>query len=127
MEKLSIETSQAPKPIGPYSQAIQVGPWIILSGQIPLKPDGSVLNEAPIIQQAEQVFENIRHVLEAAGCGFEHVVKSTLYLTSMADFPVVNEIYARYFKPPYPARTTVAVKELPKQVAIEVEVWAYRP
>lgn len=117
------ETTQAPGAIGPYSQAISVGNLLFASGQIALDPcTGTVAGET-IEQQAEQVMKNVSAILKANGIGFEQAVKTTCYLTNMADFAAFNEIYGRYFTGK-PARSCVAVKGLPKGALCEVEVVA---
>lgn len=126
MAKKIIHTENAPAPIGPYSQAVESGGFLFCSGQISIDPkSGQVLNGS-VGEQAELVMSNIAAVLKAAGLGFENVVKSTIFLTDMADFPAVNEIYGKYFKSEPPARSTIAVAGLPKGVKVEVEVIASR-
>ena len=116
-------TKGAPAPIGPYSQAIEAGGLVFCSGQIPLDPvTGAVVGEGNVEAQTRQVMKNITAVLAEAGLGFENVVKSTIFLKNMADFPKVNAIYAESFTAPYPARSTVEVARLPKEVLVEVEV-----
>ncbi len=114
-----IETPRAPKAIGPYSQAVRAGGLVFVSGQIPLTPEGEVV-EGDIRLQTERVMENLRAILEAAGSGLSKVVQTTCFLARMEDFPAFNEVYARYFTPPYPARATVAVRDLPRGVLVEV-------
>lgn len=118
-----VATSDAPAAIGPYSQAIKIGDLLFTAGQIPLQPDGSWAG-GDITQQATQVMENLKAVLEAAGTGFDRVVKTTCFLRSMDDFAAFNEVYGRYFGESLPARTTVAVAGLPKDALVEVEVVA---
>jgi 2-iminobutanoate/2-iminopropanoate deaminase len=117
MEK--IHTSKAPEAIGPYSQAIKVGNMIFTSGQIALLPSGEFL-DGDIKAQTKQVCENLKAVLEAAGAKIENVVKTTIFLADMNDFAAVNEVYGEYFSHK-PARSTVAVKELPKGAKVEIE------
>lgn len=119
-------TDNAPKPVGPYSQAVESGGFIFCSGQIAINPATNQVFTGPIEEQAKQVLENIRAVLENAGLGFQHVVKSTIYLINMKDFDAVNEVYARYFSEQPPARSTIAVAALPKAVHVEIEVIAKR-
>lgn len=115
----AVSTEKAPQAIGPYSQAVRAGGLVFVSGQIPLRPDGT-LAEGDIRTQTEQVMENLKAILEAAGSSLSRVVQTTCFLLDMEDFPIFNEVYARYFSPPYPARATVAVKALPKGVRVEV-------
>ncbi len=125
--KKVILTKNAPDPVGPYSQAIQAGPFLFCSGQIAIDPATNQVLQVDVKTQAEQVMKNIEAVLTAAGLTFEHVVKTGIFLTNMADFAIVNEVYGRYFKTQPPARSTVAVAGLPKGVQVEVEVTAYKP
>lgn len=118
-----ISTTAAPAAIGPYSQAIEVGNLVFASGQLPINP---VTGEMPadIEGQANQSLTNVKNLLEAAGTSIDNVVKTTVFLADMNDFATVNGIYAQYFSEPYPARSAVAVKTLPKGALIEVEVIA---
>lgn len=109
--------------IGPYSAALTVGQLVFLSGQIPLRADGSIV-DGGIREQATQVLENMRGLLTAAGADFSKVAKTTIYLADMGDFAVVNEIYATYFTQPYPARATVQVARLPRDVRVEIDAIA---
>lgn len=118
-----VKTNKAPGAIGPYSQGIQIGNMFFFSGQIPLNPETGNMEEG-IKKQTRQVFENIKGLLESQNLGFEHVVKTTVFLDNMDDFATMNEIYAQYFKEPYPARSAVEVAKLPKGSLIEVEVIA---
>lgn len=124
--KKVILTANAPEPIGPYSQAISAGPFLFCSGQIALDPQTSQVVGQDVKMQTEQVMKNVEAVLTAGGMKFENVVKTTIFLTSMADFPIVNEIYGRFFPSNPPARSTVEVRGLPKGVQVEVEVLAYK-
>ena len=120
-----IHTPSAPNPIGPYSQAIKTDSFIFLSGQIPVNPRNGLLVEADITLQTKQVFSNIAAVLEAAGSSFLKVVNTTIFLTDMNDFPVVNELYASYFNSEKaPARSTVQVSSLPLGSLVEIEMIA---
>ena len=119
-----VSTDKAPAAIGPYSQAIQAGNLLFCSGQIPLDPVSGEIVAGNVHRQTEQVMENIAAVLSAAGAGFNDVVKTTVFLVEMSDFAVVNEVYGRYFSGHKPARSTVAVKELPRAVRVEIEVIA---
>jgi 2-iminobutanoate/2-iminopropanoate deaminase len=113
------------KPIGPYSPAIEINNFLFLSGQIPLKEDGSLPSEE-VGAQTELVMENIKNLLEQSGLSLAQVVKTTIYLTDIKDFSLVNSIYSRYFEEPFPARTTVQVAALPRGAKIEIEVIAYK-
>ncbi|WP_117238128.1 RidA family protein [Thermus sediminis] len=115
----AIRTERAPQAIGPYSQAVRAMGFLFVSGQIPLTPEGALV-EGDIRAQTERVMENLKAVLEAAGSGLSRVVQTTCFLADMEDFPGFNEVYARYFTPPYPARATVAAKALPRGVRVEV-------
>ena len=119
-----IHTENAPAAIGPYSQAIQAGDFIYVSGQIPVEPaTGEVVQG--IEEQTHQVLKNLKAILEEAGTDFSKVVKFTIYLTSIEDFATVNEIYGSYLEKPYPARATVEVSRLPKDVLVEMDVVVY--
>jgi 2-iminobutanoate/2-iminopropanoate deaminase len=123
--KKEILTANAPAPIGPYAQAIEVGNLVFCSGQIPLDPvSGTIVGDGNVEAQTQQVMKNISAVLKQAGLGFGNVVKTTIFLKSMADFPKVNAIYAESFMAPFPARSTVEVARLPKDVLVEIEVIA---
>lgn len=119
-----VSTQKAPAAIGPYSQGIIADKFLFASGQIPINPATGEIEGNNIVTQAEQVMKNVGALLEAAGTDYEHVVKSTCFLADMADFVAFNEIYAKYFTEK-PARSCVAVKQLPKNVLCEVEVIAY--
>lgn len=121
----AIHTSKAPEAIGPYSQAVQAGDFVFVSGQIGVDPaSGDVVDG--IENQTKQVLENVKAVLEEAGVGFSNVVKFTIYITSMDDFATVNDIYGSYLTKPYPARVTVEVSRLPKDVLVEIDAIAYK-
>jgi 2-iminobutanoate/2-iminopropanoate deaminase len=122
--KEEIFTNLAPKPIGPYSQAIRIGDFIFLSGQIPINPETGEIIKGDIETQTEQVMSNVKAVLKEAGMDFSNVIKTTIYLTDLQHFSKVNEIYERYVEKPYPARSTVEVKGLPKGALVEIEVIA---
>ena len=122
--KKVLSTTNAPAAIGPYSQAIAVNGMLFASGQIPLDPKTGTLVEGGIEAQAERVMQNLAAVLEEAGASFDAVVKTTCFLADMADFAAFNEVYAKYFTQ-NPARSCVAVKTLPKNVLVEVELVAY--
>jgi 2-iminobutanoate/2-iminopropanoate deaminase len=119
-----ISTSKAPAAIGPYSQAIAAGDYLFTSGQIPLDPVTGSISGSTISEQSERVMQNLAAVLEEAGASFNSVIKTTCFLSDMADFSAFNEVYAKYFTQ-NPARSCVAVKTLPKNVLVEVEVVAY--
>lgn len=119
-----ISTDLAPAAIGPYSQAIKCGDMLFCSGQIPLDPDTGELVAGGIAEQAGQVMKNIAEVLKTAGIGFDNVVKTTIYLVDMTDFAAVNDIYGSSFSNHKPARSTVAVKSLPRAALLEIEVVA---
>lgn len=118
-----VHTTQAPEAIGPYSQAVVAGDMVYTSGQIAIDPSCGEVKAATIEEQTEQVMQNLKAVLEAAGSSLEKAVKTTCFLKSMADFAAFNEVYARYFTGK-PARSCVAVAALPKDVLVEVEVIA---
>jgi 2-iminobutanoate/2-iminopropanoate deaminase len=124
MAKEILVTDQAPQAIGPYSQGVKAGGFVFFSGQIPLDPVTGNLKGNDIAEQTEQVMENIAGLLIAAGLDFGDVVKSTIYLTDLAGFSTVNEIYGRRFPDIPPARSTVEVKSLPRGAAVEIEVIA---
>lgn len=116
-----LHSDLAPVAIGPYSQAIEVNGFIFASGQIPIDPHTGKIVEGGVAEQTRQALINAAHVLEEAGLGLSSVVKTTVFLTDMADFAAMNEVYASFFKAPYPARSAVAVKALPKGALVEVE------
>lgn len=124
MEKKIIETNQAPAPIGPYNQAVAAGGFLFISGQICIKPDTGDMNNADIQAETHQVMHNLKAVLQEAGMDFRNVVKTTIFLSDMALFSEVNEIYGKYFDGDFPARETVAVKGLPKNVNVEISMIA---
>ena len=127
MTREAIQTNGAPAAIGPYSQAIAIDGFIFCAGQAALDPATGILAEGGIEPETERVMANLTAVLEAAGCGWSDVVKSTGFLIDMADFPLVNAIYGRFVSDPPPARSTVAVAGLPKGARVEIEVIARRP
>ena len=120
----AIATDQAPKAIGPYSQAITAGNLLYCSGQIPLDPATGALVQGDLAAQTRRVLDNVGAILAAAGTGFDRVVKTTVFLADMNDFAAMNEVYATYFTSPAPARSTVAAAGLPKGARIEIEVIA---
>jgi 2-iminobutanoate/2-iminopropanoate deaminase len=119
--KTIISTEQAPKAIGPYSQAVISNGFAFLSGQIPLDPATNQLIEGGIAAQTERVLENLKSVLEAAGSSLDRVVKTTVYLKDMGEFAKMNEVYGRYFTSNAPARATVEAARLPRDVAVEID------
>ncbi|WP_027893792.1 RidA family protein [Calidithermus chliarophilus] len=114
-----VHTDQAPQAVGPYSQAIVAGNMVFCSGQIPLRPDGT-LEDGDVAAQTHQVMRNLRAVLEAAGSSLEKVVSATCFLRDMNDFAAFNQVYSQYLSEPYPARVTVQAARLPRDVAVEV-------
>lgn len=124
MTKKIINTKSAPQAIGPYSQAVLTDQWLFISGQIPIDPANGQLVTGDIVKETERVMENIKGIIESAGGNLGNVAKTTVYLKNMADFPKVNEVYARYFTRDYPARATVEVSRLPKDVRIEMDAIA---
>ena len=122
--KKVISTKEAPAAVGPYSQAIRAGSMVFCAGQIPLDPQSGQIESQDIGEQAKRVLENIGAVLKAAQLNFSHVVKTTVFLTDLADFQTVNEIYAGFFRENPPARSTIQVSALPKGARVEIEVIA---
>jgi len=122
-ERVAVQTDAAPAAIGPYSQAVRAGGLVFTAGQVGAEPSTGTLLDG-IAAQADQALRNLGAVLGAAGTGFDRVVKTTITLVDMADFGAVNEAYARHLSPPYPARTTVAVRALPKGALVEIEMIA---
>lgn len=125
-ERQRIESSEAPAAIGPYAQAVAVGDWIFLSGQIGLDPATGQLVAGGIAAETQQALANLAAVLRAAGSSLADVVRTTLYLVDLADFSTVNDIYSHVLSPPYPARVTVGVASLPRGARIEIDAIAYR-
>ena len=124
MTKQIINTPQAPAPIGPYNQAVKAGDFLFISGQVALKPGTSELANADIIEETHQVMKNLKAILSEANLDFNAVVKTTIFLSDMELFGQVNEIYGKYFDGDFPARETVAVKGLPKNVNVEISLIA---
>ncbi|MFO7638279.1 MAG: RidA family protein [bacterium] len=120
----TIRTEKAPAPVGPYNQAVKVGGFVYSSGQIPLDPATGQMVTGDIRAEAEMVFKNLAAVLEAAGTSLDRAVKVLVFLTDMADFGAVNEVYGRWLKQPYPARSCIAVSALPKDARVEIELVA---
>ncbi len=125
MKKQAIKTDQAAAPVGPYSQAISAGPYVFVSGQIPLNAAGK-LAQGDIVVQTVQVLENLKAVLGAAGLTLSDVVKTTIFLADLADFPEMNRVYGEFFPASPPARSTVQVAGLPRGVALEIEAIALK-
>lgn len=119
-----IATKQAPAAIGPYSQAIEVNGFVFASGQIPIDPATGAFVEGGIKEQTRQSLTNAQNILKEAGTDLSHVVKTTVFLSDIANFGPMNEVYAEFFNEPYPARSAVAVKDLPKGALVEIEVIA---
>ncbi len=124
MPRQRVDSAQAPKALGPYSQAIRSGDWVFLSGQLGLDPSSGELAAGGIAPQTERALENLAAVLRSAGLSFDDVVRTGIYLVSLDDFAVVNEIYSRYVSAPYPARATVGVASLPKGAMVEIDAIA---
>ncbi len=124
MEKKIIQTNQAPAPIGPYNQAVAAGGFLFISGQICIKADTGEMNNTDIQAETHQVMHNLKAVLQEAGMDFSNVVKTTIFLSDMNLFSEVNEVYGKYFEGDFPARETVAVKGLPKNVNVEISMIA---
>ncbi|MGA7412982.1 MAG: RidA family protein [Bryobacteraceae bacterium] len=120
-------SENAPKAIGPYSQAVRINGMLFTSGQIPLDPATMQLVEGTIQMQTERVLENLKAVLAAAGLSLEHVVKTSVFLKNLSEFPQMNEVYARYFPTNPPARSTVEVAKLPRDVQVEIDCIAVYP
>jgi 2-iminobutanoate/2-iminopropanoate deaminase len=125
MERKVVSTVDAPQAIGPYSQAITLGDLVFCSGQIPLTPEGT-LAEGDIAIQTHQVLTNLKHLLAAAGSSLERVVKTTVFLADMHEFKAMNEVYAEFFSSAPPARSTIQVARLPRDVRVEIEAIAVR-
>lgn len=126
MNKEVIHTDNAPKAVGPYSQAIMAGNTLFCSGQIAIDPKNNEVLKVSVKEQTHQVMKNIDAVLKQAGLSYGHIVKSTIFVTDMNDFATVNEVYSSYLQAPYPARSTVGVAALPKGVNVEIEVVAIK-
>ena len=124
MEKKIVFTESAPAPIGPYSQAVLFGNLLLISGQIPLHPVTGEMVQDTIEAETRQVMENLKSILDTAGYGFEHVLKTSIFLMDMAQFKQVNEVYGQYFKTNPPARETIQVAGLPKNANVEISMIA---
>jgi 2-iminobutanoate/2-iminopropanoate deaminase len=125
LEKQVYASPHGAPAVGPYSSAVGAGDFVFVSGQVPLDPDGKIVGYTPK-EQARKALENLRATLEAAGLTLADVVKTTIFLKDMDEFGAVNEVYAEFFAEPYPARSTVEVARLPKDLHVEIEVVAYR-
>jgi len=123
----TVSTAQAPAAIGPYAQGVVAQNFLFISGQIPLDPQTGEMVDGGIEDQTHRVIQNLRAVARAAGADLEHVVKTTIYLADMHDFPAVNQVYAEYFQSSLPARATVQVAALPRDAAVEIEAVALLP
>lgn len=126
MEKKIIQTNSAPAPIGPYSQAVQAGSFLFISGQVAINPATGNVEATDLIGETHQVMHNLKAVLAEAGTDFSAVVKTTIFLSDMSHFSQVNEVYGKYFDGNFPARETVAVKGLPKNVNVEISMIAVK-
>ncbi len=124
MKKQTIQTANAPAAIGPYSQAVRAGDLLFVSGQIPLDPKTGELVRGSVSEETKKVLENLKAIIEAAGGSLADVVKTTIFLKDMGNFAVVNEVYGTYFPQPFPARATVEVARLPRDVNVEIEAIA---
>lgn len=122
MEKEIIHTEKAPAPIGPYSQAVSFGNLLFVSGQIAINPENGQLITGSIKEETHQVMKNILGILKASGLGMEHILKTSIFLKNMDDFTIVNEVYGSYFSGEFPARETVQVSRLPRDVNVEISV-----
>lgn len=120
----AVSTPKAPQAIGPYSQAVKANGFVFVSGQIAIEPESGNIIGGNVTEQTDRVMQNLAAILDAAGSGMERVVRSTVFLKSMTDFPAMNEVYGRYFAAPPPARSTVEVARLPKDVLVEIDVIA---
>jgi len=127
MEKVIINTKQAPSPIGPYNQAVKVNNMLFISGQIAIVPATGLIFNSDIVGETHQVMHNLKSLLNAADMDFQHVVKTTIFLSDMSLFTTVNEIYGKYFTGDFPARETVAVKGLPRNASVEISMIAVMP
>ena len=126
MIKTIIFTEHAPAPIGPYSQAVLIGETLYISGQIAINPEDNNMVTGGIAEETEQVMKNIGVILKAADLNYHHVVKSSIFIKNMGDFPVVNEVYGKYFEKTPPARETVEVSQLPKDANVEISCIAVK-
>lgn len=125
MNNKIIDINSAPKAIGPYSQAIMIDKWLFVSGQIPIDPTTNELIKGDITKQTERVLENIKAIVESVGGKLNNIVKTTIYLKDMTEFSTMNEVYGQYFPNDPPARATVEVSRLPKDVSVEIDALAF--
>ncbi len=125
MQKIVISTNNSPKAIGPYSQAIRFNELVFVSGQIPIDPGSGEVAKGNIKEQTTQILENLKNILEAGNSSLENVLRTTIYLSNMDDYSMINEVYAQYFENAPPARSTVQVSRLPRDVHIEIDAIAY--
>ena len=121
----AVSTDSAPKALGPYSQAIQAGQFLFVSGQVPIDPTTNQLVTGDIADQTRRALQNIGEILKAGGASFQHVVRTTVYLADLGDFSAMNEVYATFFTAPQPARSTIQAARLPRDARIEVDVIAF--
>jgi 2-iminobutanoate/2-iminopropanoate deaminase len=121
----AVTTASAPKALGPYSQAIRAGQMLFVSGQVPIDPATGELVQGGIADQARRALENVGEILKAGGASFQNVVRTTVYLADLADFPAMNEVYSTFFTSPQPARSTIQAARLPRNSRIEIDVIAY--
>jgi 2-iminobutanoate/2-iminopropanoate deaminase len=126
LDKKIVKTANSLQPVGPYSQAVEAGGFVFVSGQIPVNPKSGNVEQVDIKAQTRQVMENAHAILSAAGCGMSKVVKATIYLKNISDFVDVNEVYGGYFPLDPPARATIEVSRLPKDVSIEMDFIAWK-
>ena len=126
MDRIIIKTANAPEPIGPYNQAVLAGDTLYISGQICIDPVTGKLKQRDIQDETHQAMQNLRAILVAAGMGFNHVVKTTIFITDMRQFSEINEVYGKYFDGDFPARETVQVSALPKMVNVEISMIAVK-
>jgi 2-iminobutanoate/2-iminopropanoate deaminase len=121
----AVSTESAPKALGPYSQGIRAGQFLFVSGQVPIDPQTGALVQGNISDQTSRVFQNIGEILKAGGASLQHVVRTTVYLADLGDFSAMNDVYATFFTPPQPARSTIQAARLPRDARIEVDVIAF--
>lgn len=125
MKKVTVKPAAGPAAIGPYNPGVRAGGFLFCAGQIPVAPESGQMVAGDIRAQTERVLENVKIILQDQGLGFGHVVKTTVFLTNLADFAAMNEVYARYFTADFPARSTIQVAGLPRGANVEIEVVAH--